>query len=341
VSARDPLAGLPPALAVLVDGLCDDFERHWQRARRRDEPTPDPAAFVLRAPEAARDALRLALAKLQRELHAGAGWPEVPGYRLLGEIARGPMGIVYRVRRETDGRELALKALQSAALALWSRSLRLAAEGEVLTELRHPHIVPVECFGQHAGLPYLVMPLVEGGDLRQRLPEFSLRAGEPGRLPRIAVLMAKVAGAVAWLHSRGVLHRDLKPSNILLTRPGPDCEPLVCDFGLALRVRGPQADAPAPQLVGTLPYMAPEQREGREATIASDIWGLGAVLHELLTGQPPLPDGPAALDSDGAEAMCRRCLARDPADRYLSAKELEADLWRLSSRPDAVTEDNP
>ncbi len=280
------------SLALLVDGLCDDFERRWRRARRRGEPTPDSADFLARAPEDARPALAPELAALERDLRADDGWPGVPGYEHLGEIARGPMGIVYRVRR--GGREWALKALQSATLALWSGPLRLADEGEVLTELRHPHIVPVECSGEHAGLPYLVMPLVEGGDLRLRLSEFTGR--------RAAALMAKVADAVAYLHEREVLHRDLKPSNILLTPAG---EPLVCDFGLALRTG---AGDTAAQLVGTLAYMAPEQREGR-AGPASDVWSLGAILREL----------------GGDDALSRRCQREDPACRP-SARELADEL---------------
>jgi serine/threonine protein kinase len=265
-----------------VDGLCDDFERRWRRARRRGEQPPLAEDFLARAPESARAALAPALAALERELAKGDAWPGVPGYECLGEIARGPMGIVYRVRR--SGREWALKALQSAALALWAGP----GEGELLTGLRHPHIVPVECFGEHAGLPYLVMPLVEGGDLRQRMGEF--------KGSRAADLMAKVADAVAYLHGRGVLHRDLKPSNILLTLAG---EPLVCDFGLALRLA---ESATGPALVGTLAYMAPEQREGR-AVPASDVWSLGAILREL------------AGDDAGLLLAAGRCLRDDPAGR--------------------------
>jgi serine/threonine-protein kinase len=289
--------------------------------------------------------LRAALGVLERELLAEAKFPDVPGYTFLKELARGPMGVVYRVRSLADGRELALKTIPSAQIARWSHCLPV--EGEVLTELRHPHIVPVESFGEYDGLHHLVMPLVQGGDLRQRLREFVLGAGRRDRLERIESLMGKVASAVAFLHQRGILHRDLKPSNILLTQLGDNAEPLVCDFGLARRMSEPQAGTRSPQMVGTLAYMAPEQMEGRqELTEAADIWSLGAILYELLTGHPPFtekrpldtqqkltadePLPPAEANPDVAGTVlgtiCRRCLQRDLAARYRSAAELAADL---------------
>jgi serine/threonine protein kinase len=341
------LTELPVALALEVDDVCDDFERFWRRARRRGEALPSPETFAGRISPAARPVLHAALEQLQRELLAESESPVVPGYTVLKEIARGPMGVVYRVRRDADGRELALKTIQSAGLACWSRSLGLQAEGEVLTELRHPHIVPVESQGVCDGLHYLVMPLVEGGDLRQRRDEFLLGAGGSERLRRIAALMHKVADAVAFLHERGILHRDLKPSNILLTRG----EPLVCDFGLARRISDGRASLSSAEVVGTRTYMAPEQMEGREAlTVEADVWSLGAVLYELLTGRPPFTEG-GQLDVErkrtGAEPtspgdlnptvgnaelgrICRRCLQRDPAARYRSAAELANHLHRVS-----------
>jgi serine/threonine protein kinase len=344
------LADLPASLALAVDEVCDDFERFWRRARRRGEALPTPETFVVRVAEAARPALRSALEVLQSELLAEAEFPDIPGYSFQKELARGPMGVVYRVRCRADGRELALKTIDSADIARWSRSLLV--EGEVLTDLRHPHIVPVESFGEHDGLHYLVMPLVEGGDLRQRLGEFVLGAGGRERLERIGTLMAKVAGAVAFLHQRGILHRDLKPSNILLTVTGDSAEPLVCDFGLARWISEPHPGSQSPQLVGTLAYMAPEQMEGRqELSEAADVWSLGAILHELLTGSPPFtadrrldtvrklaaaePSPPHEMNPAVAGAalgwICRRCLQRDPAARYLSAAELVEDLTGAQS----------
>lgn len=341
-AAVSELDGLPPPLLLEVDCVCDDFERFWRRARRRGEALPHHEAFLGRVSEQGRAALRAALEELRRELLAEAEFPEVAGYRFLAEIARGPMGVVYRVCRDRDGRQMALKTLQSAGMVLWSRSLGLLAEGEVLTELRHPHIIPVEGFGEHEGLHYLVMPLAQGGDLRQRLGEFVLGAGGQERRQRIAGLMAKVTGAVAFLHAHGILHRDLKPSNILLSAR-EDPEPLVCDFGLARRISGTNAVIHSWEVVGTLAYMAPEQMEGGQAlTEQADVWSLGAVLYELLTGRQPFspnrqagmePPSPGEVNpaaSGELERICRRCLQRDPAGRYPSAAELADDLRLFS-----------
>src|SRR5262249_47327285 len=146
------------------------------------------------------------LAELEGELRAGVILPEVPGLLLEEEIGRGGMGVVYRARRLEDGRAVALKLIPGAEHARWSRWL---AE---LADLRHPNLVPLEAFGPHAGLHFVVMPLVPGGDLKERLGEFA--AGRAA-----AELTAKVAAAVAFLHRRGILHCDLKPSNILLASP--------------------------------------------------------------------------------------------------------------------------
>jgi serine/threonine-protein kinase len=329
------LANLSTSLLLQVDEVCDDFERHWRRARRRGEVLPQPEVFAGRVPDEARHALLDALQVLQSELLAEPEFPLIPGYTFHKEIARGPMGVVYRVRRDVDSRLLALKTIQSAELTSWSR---LLVEGEVLTELRHPHIVPVDSFGEHDGLHFLVMPLVEGGDLRQRLSEFVLDVvGDSGH--RIARLMGKVAGAVAFLHERGILHRDLKPSNILLSIADAQCEPLVCDFGLARRI------GDFSEVAGTLLYMAPEQMEGRQPlTVESDVWSLGAILHELLIGHPPFAEDrrldrerkltqsepPELRHSTGELGMiCRRCLQRDPANRYHSAASLADDLLSI------------
>jgi serine/threonine protein kinase len=306
VTAR--LDELSAALALEVDALCDDFERHWRRAGRLHAAPPEVEAFVARASPAARAALRPCLLALERELHAGVALPEVPGLAVEEEVGRGGMGVVYRARRLDDGRAVALKLIPGAEHARWSRWL---AE---LADLRHPNLVPLEAFGAHGGLHFVVMPFVPGGDLKERLPE--LRA-----CPRAAAaLAAKVAGAVGFLHGRGILHRDLKPSNILLDARD-SLEPLVCDFGLAGRLD----EAPA-RVAGTPPYMAPEQAEGRPLTAAADVWGVGAVLHELLTGLPPCAGG---LDGrTGLERICLRCLAAGPADRYPTAAELALDLER-------------
>ena len=320
---------LPAALALEVDALCDDFERHWRQARRRGASLPSPDPFLARATEAARLVLRECLDVLERDLAVGVALPVIPGMILEGEVGRGGMGVVYRARRLADGRTVAVKLIPGAEHDRWSRWL---AE---LADLRHPHLVPLEAFGTYDGLHFVVMPFVPGGDLKERLAEFV--AGHDGGCAA-ASLMARVADAVAFLHRRGILHRDLKPSNILLTA-GPDPEPLVCDFGLAGRL-----DEVGPELslsVGTPPYMAPEQREGRPLTVAADVWSLGAVLYELLTSRPPFgetgPKCPAEpppprernlLVAEVLQGICLRCLRHDTKDRYAAMDELAEALHR-------------
>jgi serine/threonine protein kinase len=187
------------------------------------------------------------------------------------------------------------------------------------------------------------MPLVPGGDLKERFSEFAASPGaDRAALRIVAELLASVSGAVAFLHERGILHRDLKPSNILLATPDGR-EPLVGDFGLAERLEeeGPES----PGVAGTPPYMAPEQMEGLPLTAGADVWSLGAVLHELLTGLPPFhADGrldaqrkqaaeqppPWAHDAaaDTLERICLRCLQREITQRYPTARELADDLQR-------------
>ncbi len=314
---------LPAALALEVDALCDDFERHWRRARRRGTPPPVLDAFVARTAPEARPVLRLCLLELESELASGVLLPCVPGLEVEEEIGRGGMGVVYRARRLADGRAVALKLIPGAEHARWSRWL---AE---LADLRHPNLVPLEAFGAHDGLHYVVMPLIAGGDLKERLGEFVARTDSKSPR-RIARLMARVAGAVEFLHGRGILHRDLKPSNILLSpveqAGGQASEPLVCDFGLAGRLDEtcPETSRPA----GTPAYMAPEQRAGGPLGPAADVYALGCVLYELLTGRPP---GLPAEEITGAlAAICLRCLRRDPAERYASAAELAAALNPLA-----------
>jgi serine/threonine-protein kinase len=339
-TGENDLHDLPAALALEVDALCDDFERRWQRDRRRGGPAPDIEDFIaLHArslPPAARLALRSCLADLEGDLRTGGSLPHIPGLALEAEIGRGGMGVVYRARRLDDGRPVALKLIPGAEHARW---LRWLAE---LADLHHPCLVPLESFGSHDGLHFVVMPFVTGGDLKERLGEFSVGLDSPKEaLLRAATLTAKVAGAVGFLHRRGILHRDLKPSNILLASP-QSREPLVCDFGLAGRLD--EGRPPAPAVVGTPPYMAPEQMAGRPLTPAADVWSLGAVLYECLTGRPPFvangrleidrkltadPTPPRELNLavDGEmNRLCLGCLSRDPAARPSSPEELAEDL---------------
>jgi serine/threonine-protein kinase len=340
-----PFDELPANLALEVDALCDDFERHWRRARQCGTAPPSLDAFLARASTAARPALRECLRELERELATGVVLPAIPGLTVEEEIGRGGMGVVYRARRVADGGLVALKLIPGAEHARCDPLSQVPGWLAELADLRHPNLVPLEAFGTHDRLHYVVMPLVRGGDLKERFREFAVGpAGGRAALREVARLTAKVAGAVDFLHRRGILHRDLKPSNILLASVGSR-EPLVCDFGLACRL---DEEHTAPRVVGTPPYMAPEQMEGEALTAAADIWSLGAVLYELLTGHPPFVDAAGRLDGackragepvpprerngavDDLERICLRCLGRVPAARYGTAGELADDLrWYL------------
>lgn len=322
------LIDLPAVLALEVDAVCDDFERHWRRARRVGTTRPDAEGFTARIAPAGRDVLKACLQQLEHELRSGSRPPDIPGLTLEEEIGRGGMGVVYRARR-SDGRLVALKLIPGAERVRWTRWL---AE---LADLRHPNLVPLEDFGTHQGLHYVVMPFVCGGDLGERLHELVIGAdASRATLRSLARLAEKVVRAVAFLHRHGILHRDLKPSNILLTSPD-SWEPLVCDFGLAGRLN----ETASGNVVGTPAYMAPEQMAGQSLTVAADLWSLGAVLYELLTGRLPYvgcrttaelvgADPPPLVADTTLERVCRRCLEHDPADRYPTADELADDLLR-------------
>lgn len=271
--------------------------------------------------------------------------PAVPGYELLTELGRGGMGVVYAARNETTGERVAVKVIRDAALAGDDERRRFRIEAEATARLDHPNVVKVFAVGEHAGRPFLVMELVDGGTLA------TLLAGGPMPVTAAAELIRTVAQAVAHAHGRGVVHRDLKPANVLLA-DGPK----VADFGLAKRL---DTDSTAwtrdGAVLGTPCYMAPEQARGqvRQVGPAADVYALGAILFEALIGRPPHysdswaevvyrvqhddPIPPARVRPDvppDLDAVCLKCLEKDPARRYPTAAELAADLDRfLNGQP--------
>jgi WD40 repeat protein len=268
-------------------------------------------------------------------------------YLLLEQLGQGGMGVVFRARQARLNRVVALKMIKAG---LWAdpREIRLfQGEAEAVAALDHPHIVPILEAGEHDGLLYYSMKLVDGRNLQECLEEFRARPAA------IARLVARIAEAIHHAHTRGVLHRDLKPSNILVDEQG---EPHVIDFGLAKRpgqVSAVETTAGTP--MGTPSYMAPEQALGRrdEITTATDVHGLGTVLYALLTRQAPFhassaaealrlvvetePRRPRAVDprvDRDLETICLKCLEKEPGRRYASAHDLAEDLDRwIEGRP--------
>lgn len=263
------------------------------------------------------------------------------GFDILEEIGRGGMGVVYRAIDRSLKRTVALKSVLTGDMATERDLMRFRFEAEAAAGLDHPAIVPVYAFGEFDGRPFLVMKMMDGGSLSARLrqngPGFRLSPHEAARLVR------DIAHGVHHAHQRGLLHRDLKPANILLDNDGL---PHVADFGLAIVLKSTFSLSQGSSLAGTAAYMAPEQVAGDTGlTTAADIHALGAILYELLAGEPPYgreewlltiqrvrDENPPDLRQKchglprDLESIVLRCLEKDPRDRYPSAFELAMEL---------------
>jgi WD40 repeat protein len=242
-------------------------------------------------------------------------------YELLERLGSGGMGVVYRARQKSLDREVAVKLLSAGPWASADFIERFRREAQSAARLEHPNIVAIHEIGSCDELNYFSMALVRG-------PNLALQLERDGPLParQAAQLMRTIAEALHYAHRLGVLHLDLKPGNILIDENG---YPLIADFGLARRI-GIATDDGA--IAGTPGYMAPEQAiAGYPLDQAADIWGLGAILHEVLCGRPPGGDLDTTLAGVPADlrAICRRCLAQAPSQRYASARELADELGRF------------
>jgi tRNA A-37 threonylcarbamoyl transferase component Bud32/tetratricopeptide (TPR) repeat protein len=271
---------------------------------------------------------------------------EIGRYRLLGEIAHGGVGVVYRAWQDDLRRTVALKMLLPSRLETRDARDRFRREAEAMASLDHAGILPVYEVGVADGLPYFAMKLAERGNLAERIAS---RKGDAHESARLASLIAR---AIAHAHARGVLHRDLKPSNIVFDA---DDRPLVTDFGLARFLAQDSSLTGVDAVIGTPRYVAPEVVEsaGARLTVAADVYGLGAILYEMLTGRAPFAEltsleilqqvgtrrvlAPRAIDATippALEAICLRCLEKRPGDRYASAGALAdvLDAWLAGAK---------
>jgi eukaryotic-like serine/threonine-protein kinase len=282
---------------------------------------------------------------------AAAELPQIPGHELHEVLGRGGMGVVYKARHLGLNRIVAVKMLLNGAHGSPEARERFLREAEAVAGLRHPNIVQVYDLGDQGGQPYFTMEFIDGGNLARKLE------GTPQPPRHAATLLATLAEAVESAHLSGILHRDLKPSNVLLAADGT---PKVSDFGLARRMEGEVGLTWTGIAVGTPGYMAPEQAEARPLAWgpAVDIYALGAIFYELLTGRPPFraetaaetirqaisqdPAPPSRLNAKvprDADTICLKCLSKDPHLRYAGAAALASDLHRflageaISARP--------
>jgi tetratricopeptide (TPR) repeat protein len=280
---------------------------------------------------------------------ASSGLPRVASYDLLDLLGEGGMGVVYRAWQRGLNRPVAIKMIRGAGRGRSDHLARIRIEAEAVARLHHPNIIQIYEIGEADGAPFISLELLEGGSLEDRI------AGTPQPGKNAAELMITLARAVQVAHDAGIVHRDLKPTNVLFSKDGI---PKITDFGLAKRIESDSRQTESGQIMGSPSYMAPEQARGhtRDVGTAADVYALGAILYEMLTGRPPFkgetpvetvrqvvedevvpPSRLVTRVARDLETICLQCLHKEPSRRYGSAKALAEDLDHfVTGRPIAA-----
>jgi len=271
----------------------------------------------------------------------------IPGYEISAAIGRGAMGVVYRAKQIKLQRLVALKVLVGRSHASREDVARFNSEAVTIAQIQHPNVMQIFDVGEYNGFPYLAAEYVDGGTLENKMSNGKMS------IPETIKLMVQIARGVGAAHSKGVVHRDLKPSNILITADGV---PKVADFGLAKQL-GPENSTMTGSVMGTPAYMAPEQASGQGRRIGpqTDVYALGVILYQCLTGDVPLK-GDSLLETlerirdtepvsvrelradvpEEVEAICERCLRKIPSERFPSADALADELGKISAEWETI-----
>jgi eukaryotic-like serine/threonine-protein kinase len=326
--------------AMLLDAILGKDPLLQQLPALRDsDPRNDKAAEAL--------VRRLLKVKIEpapsRSPNSPDDVPEFPGYIIVEVLGRGGQSVVYKAHQPRLDRFVALKTISLTRAGDPEDRSRFEREAKAVAQLKHPNVVQIHDIGEHRGDSYLSLEFVDGTNLAKRI------AGVPQRASASARMVETLARAMHVAHGHGIVHRDLKPGNILLTVDGV---PKIADFGLAKRLQADSDLTHTGNILGTPSYMSPEQAAGRNRDVgpASDIYALGAILYELLTGRAPFlgatswevisqvlgdePVPPRRLQPSvprDLETICLKCLAKDPAKRYADAEDLADDLARQTA----------
>jgi tRNA A-37 threonylcarbamoyl transferase component Bud32 len=323
---------------VSLEELCPDCPELLPEVQRQLGALAEMDGRPCQPPESISSKSTLNAGPTQQPATASQTLPTIPGYEIVEELGRGGMGVVYKARQIKLNRFVALKMILSGEFAGPDALARFRTEAEAVARLQDPNIVQIYEVGEVGGRPFFSLEYLEGGSLADKLD------GTPLRSRKAADLVEEVARAIHAAHKKGIVHRDLKPANVLLAADGT---PKVADFGLAKQLGQEQGHTQSGAIMGTPSYMAPEQAAGKSKDIgpAADVYALGAILYELITGRPPFkaatpldtvlqvlgtePVPPSRLQPKvprDLETICLKCLEKQPGKRYASALALAKEL---------------